>query len=52
MLVEQNARMALRLADRAYVIANGVIARSGTGAELLGDAAVQDAYLGGTARTH
>ncbi len=52
LLVEQNARMALRLADRAYVIANGVIARSGTGAELLGDAAVQDAYLGGTARTH
>ena len=52
LLVEQNARMALRLADRAYVIANGVIARSGTGAELLDDAAVQDAYLGGTARTH
>lgn len=52
LLVEQNARMALRLADRAYVIANGVIARSGTGAELLGDAAVQDAYLGGAAQIH
>ena len=52
LLVEQNARMALRLANRAYVIANGVIARSGTGAELLGDAAVQDAYLGGAAQTH
>ena len=52
LLVEQNARMALRLANRAYVIANGVIARTGTGAELLGDAAVQDAYLGGTSQTH
>ena len=52
LLVEQNARMALRLANRAYVIANGVIARTGTGAELLGDAAVQDAYLGGAAHTH
>lgn len=47
LLVEQNARMALRLAHRAYVIANGAIARSGTGAELLTDPAVQDAYLGG-----
>jgi branched-chain amino acid transport system ATP-binding protein len=46
LLVEQNARMALRLATRAYVIANGLIARTGTGAELLGDPAVQEAYLG------
>ncbi len=52
LLVEQNARMALRLANRAYVIVNGVIARTGTGAELLGDAAVQEAYLGGTTQTH
>ena len=49
LLVEQNARMALRLAHRAYVLANGRIARSGTGRELLADPAVQDAYLGGLA---
>ena len=47
LLVEQNARMALRLAHRAYVIVNGVIAHSGTGAELLRDPSVQEAYLGG-----
>jgi branched-chain amino acid transport system ATP-binding protein len=47
LLVEQNARMALRLAHRAYVIANGAISRTGTGAELLNDPSVQDAYLGG-----
>jgi branched-chain amino acid transport system ATP-binding protein len=46
LLVEQNARMALRLAHHAHVLANGVIARSGTGAELLNDPAVQEAYLG------
>jgi branched-chain amino acid transport system ATP-binding protein len=51
LLVEQNARMALRLANRAYVIANGVIARTGTGAELLHDPTVQEAYLG-TGLTH
>lgn len=48
LLVEQNARMALRLADRAYVMATGRIARSGTGRELLDDPAVHEAYLGGT----
>lgn len=52
LLVEQNARMALRLAHRAYVIANGVIARSGTGAELLRDPSVQEAYLGGGLAPH
>ncbi len=52
LLVEQNARMALRLAHRAYVIANGVIARSGTGAELLRDPSVQEAYLGGGLALH
>ncbi len=46
LLVEQNARMALRLAHRAYVIANGLVAQTGTGAELLNDPAVQEAYLG------
>jgi branched-chain amino acid transport system ATP-binding protein len=48
LLVEQNARMALRLADRAYVMATGRIAGSGTGRELLDDPAVHEAYLGGT----
>jgi branched-chain amino acid transport system ATP-binding protein len=48
LLVEQNARMALRLAHRAYVMATGRIARAGTGAELLNDPAVHETYLGGT----
>ena len=52
LLVEQNARMALRLAHRAYVIANGVIARTGTGTELLHDPAVGEAYLGGSLQPH
>lgn len=47
LLVEQNARMALRLAHRGYVLANGRVIRTGTGQELLADPAVQDAYLGG-----
>jgi branched-chain amino acid transport system ATP-binding protein len=47
LLVEQNARMALRLADRAYVMATGRVVRSGTGAELLADPSVQASYLGG-----
>jgi branched-chain amino acid transport system ATP-binding protein len=49
LLVEQNARMALRLAHRGYVLANGRITRTGTGAELLADPVVQDSYLGGLA---
>jgi branched-chain amino acid transport system ATP-binding protein len=47
LLVEQNARMALRLADRAYVLANGRVVQQGTGAELLEDPAVRSSYLGG-----
>ena len=46
LLVEQNARMALRLADRAYVLATGRVVRSGSGRELLDDTAVQESYLG------
>jgi branched-chain amino acid transport system ATP-binding protein len=46
-LVEQNANQALRLADRAYVLENGHIVMQGTGAELLVDSKVRDAYLGG-----
>ena len=47
LLVEQNARMALRLAHRAYVLSTGLVARTGTGDELLHDPTVRDMYLGG-----
>jgi branched-chain amino acid transport system ATP-binding protein len=47
LLVEQNARMALKLAHRAYVLATGLVSRTGTGQELLNDPAVRDMYLGG-----
>ena len=49
LLVEQNARMALRLAHRAYVLATGRVTHTGTGRELLNDPAVRDSYLGGQA---
>jgi branched-chain amino acid transport system ATP-binding protein len=47
LLVEQNANMALRIANRGYVLETGVIAHTGTGQELLGDPRVKEAYLGG-----
>jgi branched-chain amino acid transport system ATP-binding protein len=47
LLVEQNANQALRLANRGYVLMNGVIVTQGTGKELLADVEVQKAYLGG-----
>ncbi|BET43136.1 MULTISPECIES: ABC transporter ATP-binding protein [Atlantibacter] len=46
-LVEQNANHALKLSTRAYVMANGQIRLSGTGAELLVNPEVRQAYLGG-----
>ena len=46
-LVEQMAAVALRLADRAYVLENGQIKLSGTGKELAHTPAVRRAYLGG-----
>lgn len=46
LLVEQNALMALEIADRAYVIESGVISLQGTGAELSNDDSVRRAYLG------
>ena len=46
LLVEQNARMALELADRAYVIERGAVAVEGPAAEMLEDQRVQAAYLG------
>jgi branched-chain amino acid transport system ATP-binding protein len=45
-LVEQNVAVSLRLADRAYVLENGRITLTGTGAELLTDDRVRQAYLG------
>ena len=47
LLVEQNARKALQVADRAYVLETGAITLSGTGAELSSSDAVKKAYLGG-----
>ncbi len=46
-LVEQNAFGALRLADRGYVMVNGVVTMSGSGKELLADPEVRAAYLEG-----
>ena len=46
LLVEQNAQMALSIADRAYVLETGKIVNEGTGAELLHDDSVRKAYLG------
>ena len=46
-LVEQNAQMALSVADRAYVMETGKITLSGTGAELAASDEVKKAYLGG-----
>ncbi|EOS65892.1 ABC transporter ATP-binding protein [Oscillibacter sp. 1-3] len=46
LLIEQNANMALKIADLAYVLETGNITMSGTGAELLADERVKEAYLG------
>ena len=46
-VVEQNAKMALEIASRAYVMETGKIVLSGTGKELLASDAVSKAYLGG-----
>ncbi len=47
LLVEQNARLALQVAQRGYVMESGAITLSGAASELLGSDAVQRAYLGG-----
>jgi branched-chain amino acid transport system ATP-binding protein len=47
LLVEQNARVALEIADRAYVLESGRITLSGPARELLENSRIQDAYLGG-----
>ena len=46
LLNEQNANMALKVADYAYVLETGNITKSGTGAELLADESIKEAYLG------
>ena len=48
-LVEQNAFHALRLADRGYVMVNGAVSMTGSGAELLARPEVRAAYLEGGA---
>lgn len=47
LLVEQNAKMALGIADRAYVLETGSVVLSGTGAELAASEDIKKAYLGG-----
>ena len=47
LLVEQNARMALGIANRAYVLETGSVVLSGTGAELAASEDIKKAYLGG-----
>jgi len=47
LLIEQNASMALSIADRGYVLETGKIVTTGSGEELLEDEAVKKAYLGG-----
>jgi branched-chain amino acid transport system ATP-binding protein len=51
-LVEQNANLALRLADRAYVMETGRITMTGSGAQLLADERVRASYLGAKAPSH
>lgn len=46
LLIEQNANMALRAADRAYVLETGKVTMQGTGEELLADESIKAAYLG------
>lgn len=47
LLIEQNANMALSIADRGYVLETGKIVLEGTGKELLASDSVKKAYLGG-----
>lgn len=46
LLIEQNANMALRIADKAYVLETGKITMTGTGKELLENESIKEAYLG------
>lgn len=51
-LVEQNARLALRLAHQACVLEQGRVVRTGTGQELLDDDSIQQSYLGAAGHEH
>ena len=51
LLVEQNARLALSMADRAYVMESGMITLSGSADQLLNDDRVREAYLGADVKT-
>lgn len=46
LLIEQNANMALRIADKAYVLETGKITMQGSGKELLENESIKEAYLG------
>ena len=46
LLVEQNAKKALSISDRAYVLETGKIVKSGKASDLLNDDAIKKAYLG------
>ena len=46
LLIEQNARLALEIASRGYVMESGAITLSGSATELLADPKVREAYLG------
>jgi branched-chain amino acid transport system ATP-binding protein len=48
LLIEQNARAALRISDRAYVLENGAVRLAGKASEIATDPRVIDAYLGGS----
>jgi branched-chain amino acid transport system ATP-binding protein len=50
-LVEQNANLALRLADRAYVMETGMITKAGSGADILANEHVRESYLGAKSRS-
>jgi branched-chain amino acid transport system ATP-binding protein len=52
LLVEQNAHLALRLADRGYVMETGAVVMSGSGAELLANEDVRASYLGARSLTN
>lgn len=47
LLIEQNAKMALQVANRGYVLETGEVVLSGSGEDLLASDEVQKAYLGG-----
>lgn len=51
LLIEQNANAALKIADQAYVLVTGEITKTGTGASLLNDPEIRDAYLGVSTKT-